>query len=101
MNEWWLFLLAQSNEGYCERVPSRGLLMLRCEENRRTAQGTWTVYPAEPSSMEARDKGWDPPGRGKASIFPPTAWSEIPRRPSAFGSEHNHPGRTITRRKLP
>lgn len=58
-------LLAQGNEGYCERVPSRGLRMLRCEEDRRAARGMWTVHPAEPSSMEARDKGWGSPSPGE------------------------------------
>jgi len=66
MNEWRLFLLARGNEGYRERVPSRDLLMLRCEEDRRVARGTWTVHPAEPSLVKARDKGWGSlrPGEG-------------------------------------
>ena len=65
MNEWWLFLLARGNKGYCERVPSRDLLMLRCGEDRRVARGPRTVHPTEPSSMEARDKGWGSPRPGE------------------------------------
>jgi hypothetical protein len=55
-------------KGIASRL-SRDLLMLRRREGGEDAQRMRTVYPAVPSSMEVRDKGWGAQGPGRVSIW--------------------------------
>lgn len=86
VNEWWLSLLARGNEGYSERVPSSDSIVLGCEGGKE-GQGTRTVHPAEPSSVETRGRMGMPHAWRWSIISIPATESRVLRRPPGFSSE--------------
>jgi len=97
MNECWLFCWLGVTKGIAS-VCTAELASAEVRGGRGRGPGNVNGAPSRAVVDGSQKQGVEmPQARGRHLSLPVTAWSEILRRPSVFGSEHNQPARMITR----